>query len=130
MFNFTCPDCGAQCTFGGTRYPTIEHEPTCPAWLVKKAVSERDRAWFKDHPEASEYHRPLLPGDLGVPVSLEGLVLGSASGRPLKTRVTRLPDDFIHRAWPADLVINPMSLWGEFLVHKIAAAQGGNRFQF
>lgn len=51
-----CPDC------------------TCPAAAELEQVIERDRQWFRDHPAATQYRRPVTRA--------ESTELGMTGGRP------------------------------------------------
>lgn len=75
-----CPDCAAV---GDPDLMRLEHFDGCPIGRALDAMSAADREWFAAHPGADRYHRPLMPGDLGI-ASLRCIV---ASG---KVEVRRL----------------------------------------
>lgn len=85
----TCPDCGATESSTG-----IEHLAGCPAAKATDEMSDRDRSWFEAHPNATEYYRELMPGDLGV-ASLDAFVAGG------KVHVTKQGPGIRARRLPA-----------------------------
>ena len=49
-----CPDCTARWSNG-----RLDHNDTCPRGRAVDTVTEADAAWFKSHPGANEYWRPV-----------------------------------------------------------------------
>ena len=43
--------------------------------LIVDLVSQADRIWFEDHPEASEYTRIYVPGEAGVDINAVATVV-------------------------------------------------------
>jgi hypothetical protein len=60
--------------------PIIEHVETCPVSIELERVTDGDRQWFEDHPQATFYYRPVTWSE-GA-----GLLL-------VDDRVRRLPDE-------------------------------------
>jgi hypothetical protein len=79
-----CPDCGAN--FDLQRL--MRHAPTCPLAAAEDECQSRDREFFKRHPEASEFRRPVDASELSMLRALAGAPTDwIAVGR---TRVVRL----------------------------------------
>ncbi len=48
-------------------FPTTEQRKLIDMRLpVTERVSEMDRLWFEEHPDADAYDRPYVPGEFGV----------------------------------------------------------------
>lgn len=99
---WTCPDCTGVPAPNERGGGTLSHDPGCPVGRALDAMSDADREWFAEHPDAEHYWRDLLPGDLGVS-SLA--CVASLDGRPLRVRVRRLADGVRVRSLPANLLV-------------------------
>lgn len=101
----TCPDCLGVA--GDGRHLT--HADTCPIGQALDRISQVDRDWFAAHPGATEYYRPLLPGDLHV-ADLASIVLGTVDGKPPRVRVRQVAEGIRARSLPGNLVIRADTL--------------------
>ena len=96
-----CPDCSARLRPDG-HGGALAHGDGCPTGAALDAMTEADRAWFAAHPDAAEYTRPLLPGDLGVG-SLACVM--AADGGALLVRVRQVAPGVRVRTLPANAAV-------------------------
>jgi hypothetical protein len=113
----TCPDCTAT----GSPGELIRHDDTCPVSAALDHVSRVDREWFAAHPDATEYRRDLLPGDLSV-ASLDAVLLGTADGKPARVTVRQIGPGLRVRALPGNLVVRVDTLDALRVVHLLTTA--------
>lgn len=117
MTPLDCPDCTGAARIG----ETLSHADTCPVGIALDAMTATDREWFAAHPDASEYWRPLLPGDLHV-ADLASVVMGTVDGRPPRVRVRQLGEGVRVRSLPGNLVLRADTLDAARLLHLLSAA--------
>jgi hypothetical protein len=60
-----CPDCAASWEPGDEgKGPLLSHEDTCPLGRAIDAVTNADREWFAQHPEATSNVRPISQAEM------------------------------------------------------------------
>ncbi len=101
----TCPDCSGT----ATGEQVLKHDDTCPVSAALDAMSQLDREWFAAHPGATEYYRPLVPGDLHV-AHLDSVVLGTVDGKTPRVRVRQIGEGVRVRSLPGNLVLRADTL--------------------
>jgi len=62
MDDVSCPDCSAVMDADLKMF----HDDGCPVAAETEAMTEADRLWFEQHPDAERYFRKARPGDFGV----------------------------------------------------------------
>ena len=112
-----CPDCPAD--NGGTG--PLVHADTCPIRRALDHVSQVDREWFAAHPDATEYRRDLLPGDLHVS-NLDAVLLGTGDGKSPRVRVRRVSDGVRVKSLPENLILRVDTLDAVRVVQLMAGA--------
>jgi hypothetical protein len=114
---YTCPDCTAS----GSPGELLRHDDTCPVTAALDHVSQVDREWFAAHPDATEYRRDLLPGDLSV-TNLDAVLLGTADGKPPRVTVRQIGPGLRVRALPGNLVVRVDTLDALRVVQLLTSA--------
>lgn len=119
-----CPDCSARLR-PDARGGTLTHDDGCPTGAALDAMTEADRSWFAAHPDADEYTRPLLPGDLGIG-SLSCVLADRAA---LLVRVRQVGPGVRVRTLPANLAVNLGTEDGRRVAARLGLAPmiGGRR---
>jgi hypothetical protein len=112
-----CPDCPADSTDTGR----IVHADTCPVGQALDHVSQVDREWFAAHPDATEYRRDLLPGDLHVG-NLDAVLLGTDDGNPPRVRVRQVAEGVRVKSLPGNLLLRVDTLDALRVVHLLTSA--------
>lgn len=116
-----CPDCAGTLDTEAGRDYVLTHSDGCPVGSALDAMSDADRAFFDAHPEADEYWRPLMPGDLGVG-SLA--CMGSTDGKPLRVRVRRIAEGVRVRSLPANAFVMLGTEDGNRIAYRLGVGPG------
>jgi hypothetical protein len=113
--------------FGGqeiTRSPenSVWEAKSALSGLIAEGVSTRDRAWFTEHPQAHEYWRPLVPGEIPVAYApgAKVLVYKMPWGRAREVRGTEI-------AGQPPAATPSMAKAGHALLHALAADHAVSR---
>lgn len=112
-----CPDCPGV---AGTPGPLV-HADTCPIGQALDHVSQVDREWFAAHPDATEYRRDLLPGDLHVG-NLDAVVMGTVDGKPARVQVRQIAEGVRVKSLPGNVVLRVDTLDAVRVVRLLTAA--------
>jgi hypothetical protein len=97
------------------------HADTCPIGQALDHVSQVDREWFAAHPDATEYRRDLLPGDLHVS-NLDAVLLGTDDGKPPRVQVRRIGKGLRVKSLPGNLLLRVDTLDAVRVVRLLTAA--------
>jgi hypothetical protein len=81
--------------------------------MAVEVMLDKDRTFFEQHPEATEYWRELMPGDLFIS-SLDSVFSGD--GKPMKVRVKLVGDGIRARVYPPNMCFVVGSLNSEYIM--------------